>query len=34
MHTFTEREKLYNLFEALTGRAVHHDLHAHRRRFA
>ena len=29
--TFTEREKIYNLAEADQRRAVHHQLHAHRR---
>ena len=32
--TFTEREKIYNLAEAAQRRAVHHQLHAHRRRDA
>ena len=32
--TFTEREKIYNLCEAAHRRAVHDQLHAHRRRFA
>ena len=32
LYTFTEREKIYNLIEALDRRAVHHQLHAHWRR--
>ncbi len=32
--TFTEREKIYNLVEAAYRRAVHDQLHAHRRRDA
>ena len=32
--TFTEREKIYNLCEVAHRRAVHDELHAHRRRFA
>jgi len=34
LYTFTEREKLYRLFEELTGRAVHDQLHPHRGRGA
>ena len=31
LYTFTEREKIYNLFELLDRRAFHHVLHARRR---
>ncbi len=31
MHTFTEREKIYNLVRSPHRRAIHDDLHAHRR---
>ena len=34
LHTFTEREKIYNLCEVADRRAFHHQLHAHRRAVA
>ena len=34
LHTFTEREKIYNLCEVAHRRAFHDQLHAHRRRLA
>ena len=34
LHTFTEREKIYNLCESLTGARFTTSLHAHRRAVA